>query len=540
MSGNLHKKLIIGTVLFGLILNCVITPAGLVLRTASAQTEATAATSVPTVDLNLNKQTLVQNQKTNTEKITTTLKQLAVMLVKKLIINRIVDMTAQWIQRGGFEGKGGPIVQDWNAFFKQAQEDAVGEIANKYVKFLCSPFKLNAALFLTPPPSSLDTKVACSLNNIVQNVDDFFKDFQKESQGRWIAYNTIWEPQNNYFGTILNLEDEKERSLAETLNQQNVKATVNLGFQPQVKCTKDSETGKDHCVTITPGQTIATKLIGPSTGELQTNSLLSSSDLSNYIGVLADAIIYRYQMLAVSGLQGMLGSKDATEQENADVCSRCAANPALSICSTASCMNRDLQERFDMIDTLTFNNSRTLYLDDVSTMIATKSNTRLAVNNALTTQNQLALIYENLDNCYRIIEPRNGDNDDANDIPVTGAQFEIFRNVTALRTSIDTVIDELNSRLVRLDTDIFRLQAAQQQFNTYSSDQTSSMDAYYANLVANGVIDVTTANTELSTAQNEATNYATALETQTTTDADEGGLRDLQSMCVPILLTASQ
>ncbi|GEM_PF-2132152 len=538
MNINFYKKILTGIILTGLVFNIYSFPIRLNKVFAQATPAATPAAAtidaVQVSDLTQTSSIQKQNLKENLEKRTTTLRQFAVMLVKKLIINRIVDLTAQWIQRGGFEGKGGPIVQDWNAFFKQAEDDAIGELANKYVKVLCAPFQLNAALFLTPPPSSLSTGPACTLNQIVANVDNFFKDFAKESNGRWIAYNTIWEPQNNYFGTILNLEDAKESKLSDVKNQQNVKATVNLGFQPQVKCTKDAETGKDHCVTITPGQTIATKLVGPATGELQTDSLLASSDISNYVAVLADAIIYRYQMLAVSGLQGMLGSKDRTDKENTDLCNRCSANPNLPECSTASCMDQDLQKRYDMIAAITFNNDKALYMDDIDSMLTAKSNTYLALNNAKKTETEFAAIYGSLDQCNQIIA---ASYESENSIQVPYEQLVVLQSAGTYKSNVDDIVTDLGNRSNKVENQIFTLNAIKEQFNSYTSDQVSSMEASYANLVANGVINVGGANAELNNAQTEATDYANALENQKTTNADLGGFKDVLTSCTPLLLT---
>ncbi len=149
--------------------------------------------------------------------------------IVKRIVDLMVDQTVAWIQGGGTP----QFVTNWQGFLRNAAQAAVGDVVlQTNAAFLCSPFKLQVKLLLLPVPK-FSEGVKCTLDDIVENIDDFYKDFEK---GGWIAYNEAWQPQNNYYGTIMLVRDEMLVKAALSKEAAEKEAMAGKGFLSVKRC----------------------------------------------------------------------------------------------------------------------------------------------------------------------------------------------------------------------------------------------------------------------------------------------------------------
>ena len=108
--------------------------------------------------------------------------------VLKTIMDWIVDETITWVQNGGQPR----YITNWDTFLSDAFNVGVGEIVNEIgLGELCQPFSFQLRLSLLPVPS-FKNRIACTLDDIVANINDFYDDFRN---GSWIAYEASWRPE---------------------------------------------------------------------------------------------------------------------------------------------------------------------------------------------------------------------------------------------------------------------------------------------------------------------------------------------------------
>ena len=421
--------------------------------------------------------TAVKTVATFTDRLWQSAKIVIGQRLKKMILDQIVDSAVKWIKAGGFEGKGGPIVEDWGAFFEDIGNQALGELAESTFPFLCGSFQMNLALSLPPEPKTIAERTTCTLDDVVDNVDKIFEDYRKESKGRWITYNTLWEPQNNYFGSTILAKETLESRELDLLNQKNIEATVNLGFKSQKKCTIDKQTGKEKCEIITPGNVVGKQI--QETIMPNDNAIISANDLATYIGALADAVLYRYTIMANEGLRGLLGY---TEKEISD--------------GSLGFWEGQYNEQFSQIENITFQNNRALFIDEINSMLTIKRSTLGYLNQSITTENNLNTSLDILLTCA---EPINGWTQEESELVVANAPIII--------NDITYIIPELETRELQVQDEIDELMAIIDEFNGLTSVDSQSMLITYSYLVSQGYLDFSAATITLSDTQTELAGF---------------------------------
>ena len=244
-------------------------------------------------------------------------------VVAKIMLDWVVDETVKWIQGGG-EPR---FVTDWKNFSKDAVNVAVGEIVRQSnFDFLCSPFRLQVQLQLTA--QRFPQKIECTLDKIVNNIDAFYNDFSK---GGWIGYNTLWEPQNNYYGQLLLWHEElvtqaalsEEAARNEALAGQSFLSSKRCkggGFDQEITAgpvpsywVKDSF-GK-YCASkdleiLTPGN-----LVGRVVGEAITSDIRWAENVKSWTAAIVNAVMNR---LIKEGLSAMKKSSDPAPADYGD------------------------------------------------------------------------------------------------------------------------------------------------------------------------------------------------------------------------------
>ncbi len=225
---------------------------------------------------------------------------IATEALKRRMLNIVVDQIIGWI-----EGEGQPkFVTDWKSFISDAANIAVGDVAYELgLGFLCNPFSLNVQLTLLKPPRFNDF-IACTLDDIVGNIQNFYDDFRN---GGWLSYAELWQPRNNYYGSVLMAMQERDRRIANETEASVFEALSGGGFLGTRRC---DSTGR-FCSITTPGSQIgalAAKAIGS-----DIDYLINANDLAVYVGAIADALINR---LIRSGAEGLISLTTPNQPPN--------------------------------------------------------------------------------------------------------------------------------------------------------------------------------------------------------------------------------
>lgn len=152
-------------------------------------------------------------------------------VIAKVMLDWVVDETVKWIQGGGEPA----FVGNWENFSQDAFNVGVGEAVNATILApICSPFKLQVRLSLLPV-ERYTQRITCTLDDIVENIEDFYADFSK---GGWLAYNEAWQPQNNYFGLMLMYQDEALENAIKKEEAARNEALAGNGFLSVKRCVE--------------------------------------------------------------------------------------------------------------------------------------------------------------------------------------------------------------------------------------------------------------------------------------------------------------
>lgn len=153
----------------------------------------------------------------------------ALNVLKKRILDAIVDQTINWIQGGG-EPR---FITDFGGFLDERVNEAVGDVVQQVgLGAVCQPFR-RQLLFQLEQPGPFSQQVSCTLDQIVDNIENFYEDF---SQGGWIAYNEIYRPRNNQYGALLITLDEQAKAKARAEAAATQEAIAGQGFRSTEQC----------------------------------------------------------------------------------------------------------------------------------------------------------------------------------------------------------------------------------------------------------------------------------------------------------------
>ncbi len=216
----------------------------------------------------------------------------------KKILDYIVDETIEWVQGGG-EPK---FVGDWQGFLEHAGDIAFDSLIKELgLSWLCSPFKLQVRLSVMPA-QKFSQEVDCTLDDVVGNIENFYKDFEN---GGWIAYNEMWQPQNNYYGAVLMAYDEAILRINTQVRASEDEALSGGGYLSAKESTSDSDAGGDtrgQEQITTPGSTI-----GATVDRAVQTDTEWASNIESWLSALVNAAITR---LTSQGIRDMVGSAE--------------------------------------------------------------------------------------------------------------------------------------------------------------------------------------------------------------------------------------
>lgn len=230
---------------------------------------------------------------------------IAVEVLKKRLLDMLVDQIVQWIQGGGSP----KFITDWKGFLLDAVNEGAGDIIKQLgLGFLCSPFNLQIKLALSPFPK-FSKRAECTLDKIVGNIQNFYGDFRN---GGWIAYQEAWRPAGNFWGALIMTHDELLREGANRGVAASNEGVAGGGFLSTKRCVqpeRDFETGEltggcDKWEITTPGKTIGDALSRAVTSDI--DYIVNSRDLGAYVAAISNAIYNRLIRGGIGGIQALL------------------------------------------------------------------------------------------------------------------------------------------------------------------------------------------------------------------------------------------
>src|SRR3989338_7744428 len=157
------------------------------------------------------------------------------IVITKTIIERMVDLTVQWIN-SGFEGNPA-YVADPRQYFSDLGDGIAGDFisaSSSPINFLCSPFQVKVKLALLKSYNEAPA-FQCTLTNTVANIEAFYDDF---SQGGWDGWFAMTQNNaNNPYGAFLEAKVELDSRIAKKLGLENQKLDWGRGFLSYQDCT---------------------------------------------------------------------------------------------------------------------------------------------------------------------------------------------------------------------------------------------------------------------------------------------------------------
>ncbi|KKU39613.1 MAG: hypothetical protein UX53_C0003G0054 [Candidatus Azambacteria bacterium GW2011_GWB2_46_37] len=267
------------------------------------------------------------------------------VVAQKKMLDGFTNQTIKWI-KGGAKGQPG-FVQDFGGFLEDAVDQAVGQVLTDEIgRDLCSPFQVELKIMLLPE-REFGEKVKCSLSDIVENIEDFTRDFRN---GGWQAWLKIQEPQNNIYGAYFLTVDAMKKKAEQAKESAKTEVVSSGGFLGSKKCgvydsagtsmsgeLKESDadifvaaleddertmggqrTFKKVCQIVTPGDTVGERL--NSSLKWDSEWLVNSQSVAASIGAIIDAAINKVtdEGLASAG-KLVSGNKTNSNQVKKDV-----------------------------------------------------------------------------------------------------------------------------------------------------------------------------------------------------------------------------
>ncbi|OGY64012.1 MAG: hypothetical protein A3I89_02965 [Candidatus Harrisonbacteria bacterium RIFCSPLOWO2_02_FULL_41_11] len=417
-----------------------------------------------------------------TSQLTKTITQLAWeaagQILKKQILDRLVDKTVEWINKTP-DGKG-PIIEDWGEFFEEAKQGAIGDVAKQLgLGFLCAPFNLQVQLSVLAP-RKFSQEAECTLDKITGNIENFMDDFKN---GGWIAYNELWNPQNNYYGASLLAANEVTRAQNDAVSAARDEAIAGEGFLSRKICDDNEE----NCRTVTPGSFVA-QAAKTAYITYPFDAIIGADDVAAYITAIADAAIKRLIKEGIAGFKSSGGkSSEYTDGTPITPCSGLTGNDYAACAASQS------------ISKSSFENDRFIAIAQIEDTLNPRLTADLILSRIINNQASLTSALKDLSAC----QPSD------NDIPA--------------ELSLETGV--LNNLKIKQNNNLSFIEPLKN-----ASDKLNSLDnGDYAGLALNlnsvqRILNPVDADTFLTSVKNDETNINLNVDTKLPSIQDE--LRD--------------
>jgi hypothetical protein len=169
--------------------------------------------------------------------------------IARQMMVRLQQEIGRWAQ-GGFSDENKPFAMiSWKEELKNITALASGRMVSEFhLTPLCAPIKvsLGTALGFDMPTGmtlSYTTYAACTLEDVVDNVEDFYKNPSIEIYG-WDTWTELMRPNNNFFGSAMMAITRQQEITTEEKESLEKEIEAGQGIKNEVICTQDD---LDYC-----------------------------------------------------------------------------------------------------------------------------------------------------------------------------------------------------------------------------------------------------------------------------------------------------
>jgi hypothetical protein len=235
-------------------------------------------------------------------------------LFKLRVLDTMTGQIVAWITGGN--GGLPQFVTNWQNFLgdqgQLAADIVLSQIDQAAGGLLCTPFAAQLQLALRPPSlprfglnldlprlGSFPYNISCSLDQIVGNVQNFYNDF---NQGGWLGFETLLEPNNNYYGTLaetLDFQDQLTAAKVEAARNEGLAGQGYLGTRLPFDL---SGLGLQEFNITTPGFSIG-ETVNRAVGN-RFDYIVNAQQMASLVAVIVDGFLNK---LIGSGDEGLLG-----------------------------------------------------------------------------------------------------------------------------------------------------------------------------------------------------------------------------------------
>lgn len=153
-------------------------------------------------------------------------------ILKKQLLDQIVDQTINWIQNG----EEPRFTTNFGDMFSEAVDAGLGETIRQVGlgEFCDGALRTRIQINLSKP-APFYKKSSCTLTQVVGNIAAFKEDFKN---GSWIGIQETVNPQNNRHGNYLLAMEKILEETEKTEKESQAKIAGGGGFQPQEICVQ--------------------------------------------------------------------------------------------------------------------------------------------------------------------------------------------------------------------------------------------------------------------------------------------------------------
>lgn len=244
--------------------------------------------------------------------------------LKDQLIHRMTQQVIYWIQGGGKP----QFITDWKEFLGGAVSRGIGKALYEIYPRICEPFRPLIQIAFQPV-NIYEEYVACTLGDIVRNLENFYNDFK---YGSWISYGSILRPENNFYGMLLIARDIAISKAAEEKEAEKGSAESGKGFLSSKTCNEKrtpipkemalslpSIPGVDircdssgNCVSITCDEKITTPggfisdTVSQVIGTAPMHRIVNAEDVGALVSAIMNSALMKLIKLGQGGLAGLL------------------------------------------------------------------------------------------------------------------------------------------------------------------------------------------------------------------------------------------
>ena len=228
--------------------------------------------------------------------------------LKDLVVNRLTRAMVGWVKGEGLSAGQPRFVTNWQRFMDDVVNEAGGSVIESVAPELCQSFGPLVRVAVEPIGARGPRfRTSCTLDRVVSNIQDFYDDFEN---GGWLAYGAAYQERNNYFGSLLAVNEEVMSAISKAKEAKRDETVAAGGYLGSVVCVKWGwkeapgtttsnglpvlPRGNFECLerkTTTPGSTVGSVVNQALLAPL--HRIVNADRLTELMNALVDSALYK-------------------------------------------------------------------------------------------------------------------------------------------------------------------------------------------------------------------------------------------------------